>query len=252
MRNEFETTSGTTAAPGRLALALIVAPAFALLSGLAAAERQGDVPDTAQGAEERAGDAGRQRVERFLTGSERLKGEFRQTLIGPDGRVVERAAGELAIAKPGRFRWHYTTPGAEQLVVADGERLWLYDVELEQVTVKSQGEGISGSPAALLGGDERALEAFVYEGSYRADGLDWVQFTPRDTQTDFTALRLGFEGERLAVMELRDALEQITRIEFTALERNPELAATTFEFAPPAGVDVIGALELAPAGESGL
>ncbi|MEJ2602204.1 MAG: outer membrane lipoprotein chaperone LolA [Gammaproteobacteria bacterium] len=179
----------------------------------------------------------------FFAGIESIRGEFRQLVFDPRGGEVESAEGELAIARPGRFRWHYTAP-YEQLIVADGERLWLYDVDLEQVTVREQTGSLSQSPAMLLGGDTTALDAFRYLGSYSADGYDWMRLEPVAPESDFRYVSLAFSGGDLESMELADALGQVTRIEFSDLVLNAAPDESLFRFEPPAGVDVIGATEV--------
>ncbi len=175
----------------------------------------------------------------FFAGIDSIRGEFRQVVFDPRGGEVETAQGELAIAKPGRFRWHYTAP-YEQLIVADGRRLWLYDVDLEQVTVREQTGSLSQSPAMLLGGDATALDAFRYLGTYSSDGRDWLRLEPIAADSDFRYVSLAFSGGDLESMELADALGQVTRIEFSDLVLNEQLDESLFRFEPPAGVDVIG------------
>jgi len=175
----------------------------------------------------------------FFADIDTIRGEFLQVMFDARGRAVERSQGEFAILKPGRFRWHYTDP-YEQLIVADGENIWLYDVDFEQVTVREQTDSLSHSPAMLLGGDANALDAFRYLGSYSRGGRDWLRLEPASAESDFRAVDLSFAGGELELMELTDALGQITRIEFTELVLNESLDDALFTFTPPAGVDVIG------------
>ncbi len=175
----------------------------------------------------------------FFADIDTIRGGFRQVLFDSRGEAVERSAGEFAILKPGRFRWEYTEP-YEQLIVADGENIWLYDADFEQVTVREQTNSLSQSPAMLLGGDAGALEAFRYLGSYTRDGRDWLRLEPVAPESDFRAVSLSFTGGELEMMELTDALGQVTRIEFTELVTNDSLDAALFTFEPPPGVDVIG------------
>lgn len=181
-------------------------------------------------------------LRQFFADIDTIRGEFRQVLFDTRGEAVERSAGEFAILKPGRFRWEYTEP-YEQLIVADGENIWLYDADFEQVTVREQTDSLSQSPAMLLGGDARALEAFRYLGSYSRDGRDWLRLEPVAPESDFRAVSLSFAGGELEMMELADALGQVTRIEFTELVTNEPLDAALFTFEPPPGVDVIGVQE---------
>jgi outer membrane lipoprotein carrier protein len=129
----------------------------------------------------------------------------------------------------------------EQLVVTDGRRLWMYDVELAQVTVAPLDDAAGASPAMLLSGDEAVREGFDVIQEFAWDGLEWVSLEPRLRGAEFTLVLVGFRGERLERLELVDCLDQVTRIEFANEEINPELDEDLFEFEPPAGVDVLGA-----------
>jgi len=247
----------------RIRVALTTALAAALLAALPAAAplqaQSGDADPAAAPADQavqidQADPGGAERAElrdetrapaqlrRFFADIDTIRGEFRQVLFDTRGEAVERSAGEFAILKPGRFRWEYTEP-YEQLIVADGENIWLYDADFEQVTVREQTGSLSQSPAMLLGGDAGALEAFRYLGSYSRDGRDWLRLEPLAPESDFRAVSLSFAGGRLEMMELTDALGQVTRIEFTELVTNESLDAALFTFEPPPGVDVIGVQE---------
>jgi outer membrane lipoprotein carrier protein len=180
-----------------------------------------------------------ERVDRYLSRLATLRAGFEQEVLDATGAVREEASGTLAIAKPGRFRWDYHKP-SEQLLVSDGRTLWLFDAELEQVTVRKADQAVSATPAALLSGQGRASESFDVADGGRAEGLEWALLTPRLGDTDFRAVRLGFRNGGLERMELVDRLGQTTRIRFTDVEINPTLADGLFDFKPPPGVDVIG------------
>ncbi len=149
------------------------------------------------------------------------------------------AAGTLAIEKPGRFRWDYQSP-SPQLLVSDGRTIWLYDEELEQVTVRRAGDTLTATPASLLSGRDKASERFEAVAGVPRDGLEWVILTPRLEDTDFREVRLGFRGDALVRMELEDRLGQTTRIAFSDLQQNVALPPGLFTFEPPPGVDVVG------------
>jgi len=183
------------------------------------------------------------RVTRYLAELSSLRAEFHQSVADARGRVIERAEGIMAIARPGRFRWDYRTP--EQLIVCDGETVWLYDIELEQVTVKAAGDALAGTPAMLLAGQGSVLQEFSITDAGLDSGLAWSLLTPRRTDTDFREVRLGFDGRELRRMTLFDRLGQKTELEFTRIEHNPTLDHSLFSFEPPPGVDVVGR---APAG----
>jgi outer membrane lipoprotein carrier protein len=180
------------------------------------------------------------RVEAYLGSLKTLSADFSQVVRDRDGRIVDRASGTLSLSRPNRFRWDYTKPYL-QTIVADGERLWLYDSELEQVTVRALEAGLGSTPAMLLSGAGRIADAFESLGSERAGEWTWYRLRPKQSGSDFESVGLAFgtQGE-LAAMELRDKLGQTTVIEFGRLRRNPALDATLFRFDPPPGADVIG------------
>ncbi len=179
-----------------------------------------------------------QRLERALASLDSVRAEFTQDLLSADGATTEHALGTLYLKKPGRFRWDYTSP--RQLIVCDGERLWLYDAELEQATVRQVKQSLSQTPAMLLSGQSQVRDGFsIADGGSRAR-LDWFVLTPKAGDTDFREIRLGFAGADLRRLEFTDKLNQRTLIELRHLERNAKLADSLFSFTPPPGVDVIG------------
>lgn len=184
-------------------------------------------------------EVGRKRVETFLSGLQGLQAQFHQVLTDRTGRAIDEASGVLAIRRPNRFRWDYREP-YEQLIVADGSRVWLYDSDLEQVTVRKLDDTLSATPAMLLSGEGKLEENFTVT-SFENDGaVQWVQMEPKRSDTDFKTVRLGFDGTTLRFMQLSDKLGQTTRLEFTQVERNPLLDPSRFTFTVPPGADVIG------------
>lgn len=182
---------------------------------------------------------GRERLDAFLEGLRSLEGQFRQVLLDEHGQAVDESTGTVYLQRPGRFRWDYTEP-FPQLIVADGERVWLYDPGLEQVTVRAQSQALGSTPAALLTSKQPVDQNFeITELNGSADGNAWLALEPRDAAGNFERIRIGFDAQGLHAMELSDSFGQTTRIEFSALRRNPELDAGLFRFTPPAGVDVI-------------
>ena len=178
-------------------------------------------------------------LHQFLNGTRTLKAEFSQIVINKSGRKPQQSSGSVAIARPGKLRWDIQKP-YPQLVVGDGEKIWIYDPELKQVTVRKAGQAISSSPAALLAGSNELEKDFVLEEAGEAEGMNWVEATPRAGDSGFEKVRLGFAGKDLKAMELHDSFGQRTLIRFSGLERNITLPPATFRFAPPAGVDVVG------------
>ena len=126
------------------------------------------------------------------------------------------------------------------MVVADGENLWIYDVELAQATVSPLDEPVAATPAMLLSGDQAVREGFDILESFRADEIEWVRLAPKLEGTDFRAVLIGFRGGSLASLELVDGLDQVTEIQFSSVEVNPPIADDVFDFEPPDDVDVIG------------
>lgn len=194
----------------------------------------------AQAADSAADRAAGERAERYLERFETLRADFVQQLFDKGGTLRDESRGTVALSKPGRFRWDYRQP-AQQVLVCDGRSVWLYDAELEQVTVRQVGESLSHTPAMLLAGKGRTSDAFDARDGGQAGGLQWVLLTPRRDDAEFSSVRLGFRGRELERLDLEDGLGQTTRITFSRVERNPALPPALFTFVPPPGVDVVGA-----------
>ena len=165
------------------------------------------------------------------------RASFTQTVTSPDGAKKKSSSGSFEFSRPKRFRFAYLRP-YEQLIVADGEKVWLHDLDLNQVTVRPFDQALGATPAALLAGasieGDFELKALPDEG-----GLQWVQALPRATDGAFKSVRVGFRGATLAAVEIVDAFGQRSRLDFSAFESNPRLAPERFRFTPPAGADVI-------------
>lgn len=176
----------------------------------------------------------------FSRGLKGLDGRFEQTLYDLDGRLKETSSGRVALSAPRLFRWEYTKP-YEQLIVADGQKVWVYDPDLEQVTVRPQGPEEQNSPLAALVDPARLERDFNVREGGEDEGLAWLLLSPRDAaQASFSSARLGFDGAALVRMEVVDTLGQRTRFAFSGWTRNPGFDRGTFRFVPPAGVDVVG------------
>ncbi|MDJ0928626.1 MAG: outer membrane lipoprotein chaperone LolA [Gammaproteobacteria bacterium] len=183
------------------------------------------------------------RVRAYLENVQTLRAEFTQDVIDRDFEIIESATGQLALSRPGRFRWDYLQP-FERVIVADGERLWLYEADLDQVTVRPMDAGLGATPAALLTGGVDILEGFEHLGSETIDDRLWVTLGPRSDTADFASIRLGFDDQELTELVLSDRLGQTTRVRFAAIERDPELAPDLFSFTVPPNADVIGEEDL--------
>ncbi|MDQ3774413.1 MAG: outer membrane lipoprotein chaperone LolA [Pseudomonadota bacterium] len=184
-------------------------------------------------------------LDEFLKGFVSLKARFEQVLLDEQGVERERSQGTFYLSRPGRFRWDYESP-YQQSIVADGQRVYVYDQDLEQVTVKPLQKALGSTPALLLDGEVNIEERFVVSRGAPAEGLVWLELGPRDARAaresgGYAQIRLGFAGPRLKRMDLRDNLNQTTRIEFKNAERNPSLDPSLFTFTPPEGVDVLDA-----------
>lgn len=175
----------------------------------------------------------------FLKSTRTLKADFAQTVVARSGRKPQQSAGTVAISRPGKLRWEILKP-YPQLVVGDGERIWIHDPELQQVTVRKAGQALGASPAALLAGSNELEKNFALADAGEADGLAWVEATPKSGDSGFEKVRMGFASGELRAMELFDSFGQTTQIRFSRIERNPALPPTTFSFRTPPGTDVVG------------
>lgn len=182
---------------------------------------------------------GVERLNAFIAGARTAEADFTQTVTDKNGRVTQQASGTMAFARPGKFRWDYQTPYA-QLIVGDGTKLWLYDADLDQVTVKPLGEVIAGTPAALLAGDDAIEKYFNLRNVETRGGLEWLEATPKNRDTTFERIRMGFKGDMLVEMELLDFFGQRTTLKLARFARNPAIPPARFSFTPPKGADVIG------------
>jgi len=164
---------------------------------------------------------------------------FTQVVTSPDGAKKKTSSGSFEFARPNRFRFAYAKP-YEQLVVGDGEKVWLYDVDLQQVTVRPMDQALGATPAALLAGANLEKD-FELKAQPSAQGIDWVQATPRSRSESigFQSLRVGFKGKALAAIELVDSFGQRSQLTFSDVATNVAPAADTFRFTPPKGVDVL-------------
>ncbi len=182
-------------------------------------------------------------LQRRLDALQSMQADFQQVMFNAEQEVTRSSSGRFSLLRPGRFRWDYEEP-FEQSIVADGKQLWIYDADLEQVTVRQMDTGLGSTPAMLLSGAADVGEAYSVASRFNADGIEWLELEPRAADSDFGRVRLGFENEQLAVMDLIDSLGQTTRIVFSAVRQNPELAESQFQFAVPEGADVIRADDL--------
>lgn len=179
----------------------------------------------------------------FLNQLESYQADFRQTLANEQGEVLETSTGKVYMQNPGRYRWEYEQPYV-QLLITDSATLWIYDQDLEQVTVKNVAGAIDNTPAAIISGQQNLTEHFVMINMGVIEGFDWVELTPRDIENQYRSIRLGFDKNNLIMMILNDNLGQITRIDFLNPVRNKRFGGPLFTFEIPEGVDVIDERQL--------
>ncbi|MFO7189148.1 MAG: outer membrane lipoprotein chaperone LolA [Pseudomonadota bacterium] len=185
---------------------------------------------------------GIERLNQFVNQTRTAQGAFEQRIYDAGGRMIQESSGTLAFARPGKFRWTYEKPYA-QLIVGDGARVWIYDEDLAQVTVRKLDQALGSTPAALLAGSNEAMNAFQLQDEGVRDGLEWVLAVPRQQEHKFERIRMGFGKQGLEAMELRDSFGQTTLLRFKRMQRNPQLDPGLFKFTPPADADVIGTIE---------
>jgi outer membrane lipoprotein carrier protein len=186
-----------------------------------------------------ASGSARARLDAFATGLHSLTGHFSQTLTDINGHASKNSSGTLALQAPRQFRWDTLAP-YQQTIVADGSRVWMYDPELEQVTVRVQSTEEAHSPLTVLTDLKQMDKDFKVVEQGEHDGLLWLRLssTAKDPQFDYADL--GFDANGLARMTFRDQLGSTTDIRFSAWQRNAPVPPATFNFVPPKGADVIG------------
>jgi len=182
---------------------------------------------------------GSSQLKTFVEGTSSARASFTQTVVSKSGRKPQNSMGSFMFSRPGKFRWNYEKPYA-QLIVGDGEKLWVYDKELKQVSVRKLGQSLGSSPAALLAGDNALEKNFALKDDGESDGLEWVEATPRSSDSTFELVRIGLKDNLPRVMQVRDNFGQTTTLQFGQFERNVHLPTSLFRFVPPKGADVVG------------
>ena len=166
------------------------------------------------------------------------RSRFAQMVLDKNLKPLQQSTGNMQFARPGKFRWEYDKP-YQQTIVGDGTRVWIYDKDLNQVTVRRLDVALGSTPAALLAGSSDIDKSYALTATGNQDGLDWIEAVPRARDNTFEKVRLGFSKSGLEAMELRDQFGHVTVIKFSAIERNAKIAPETFRFTPPKGADVI-------------
>jgi len=176
----------------------------------------------------------------FVASTKTARGEFSQRLVKNEGgsaRVSSQSTGTFEFSRPGKFIWIYKKPYEHQLQ-ADGEKLYIYDKDLNQVTVRKLGNALGSSPAAILFGSNDLEQNFTLKEAGERDGIEWLQATPKAKDTTFDQIGIGLRGGVPVAMELRDSFGQVSLLSFTKFEKNPALPDSQFRFVPPKGADV--------------
>jgi len=188
---------------------------------------------------------GLESLEAFVKNARSGRAEFTQTVTSPprEGQTIREkvSTGTFEFQRPGKFRFDYKKPFVQN-IVADGETLWLFDADLNQVTQRKQAQALGSTPAALIASapDLKALQAdFALESAPERDGLQWVKATPKSKDGQLQSVQIGFQGDSLAALEILDSFGQKSVLKFGKVEVNPSLPASTFQFKPPPGADVV-------------
>jgi outer membrane lipoprotein carrier protein len=180
-------------------------------------------------------------LQSFVSGVKSAKGEFTQRQVKGQGdslKITGTSSGSFVFARPGKFTWRYAKP-YEQLLQADGQTLYIYDKDLNQVTERKLDGALGSSPAAILFGSNDFEKNFTVKNGPTRDGVEWLELTPKSKDTQFERIGIGFKGGNLEAMELRDAFGNTTLLTFSAMQKNPPLPADAFRFTVPKGADVM-------------
>jgi outer membrane lipoprotein carrier protein len=183
--------------------------------------------------------SGIDRLHGFMNDIKTARAVFTQVVLDKNGKRLQEASGTLALARPGRFRWSYEKP-YKQLIVGDGIKVWVYDDDLNQVTVRKLDSALGSTPAALLAGSNEIERAFTLVAQPPSEGLEWVEATPKTGESTFASVRMGFAANALARMQLYDHFGQTTVITLSKFERNASVSPELFKFVAPKGADMIG------------
>ena len=185
-----------------------------------------------------AGAASLERFQSYVRTTQAARGEFTQKVFDKSGKQVQDSRGSFAFLRPGRFRWTYVKP--QQVIVGDGERVWIHDADLNQVTVRKVARVLGATPAALLAGASDIANSFDLKEAGTKEGLEWLEAKPREKEAGFELVRLGLSTGGVEAMELVDHFGQTTVLRFSGVVRNPQIDPATFRFTPPKGADVLG------------
>lgn len=184
-----------------------------------------------------------EQFKQFVSATRTARGEFSQRLVKADSdsgamRMSNASSGSFIFARPGKFIWTYLKP-YEQLLQADGDKLYIYDKDLNQVTIRPLGNAIGSSPAAILFGSNDLEKNFTLSEAGTRDGMEWLQAIPKTKDTNFEKIGIGLKDGMPVAMELRDSFGQVSLLSLTRIEKNPSLSPAQFRFVIPKGADVL-------------
>lgn len=177
------------------------------------------------------------KLQSLLNDNKQMYGSFTQVIVSENGTKTESAMGDFWIKSPGKFRWDYTTPYVQN-IVSDGLKVWFYDEDLEQVTIKTLSQSVGNSPLAIFDGSIPVQDVFTVENLEPEDNIFWVKLTPKGEITSFESIDMGFSGGVLARMNMHDQFGQTTRLLFSDVVKNTSIDNSIFTFEAPESVDV--------------
>jgi len=178
-------------------------------------------------------------IQSFFANTQTMQADFEQKVTNKSGDVVQQVKGRMQLKRPNMFRWDYHQP-YEQQIISDGHEVFLYDVDLEQVTVRALDKALGATPAALLAGGTSVADNFILKNAVRKDDLDWVLVLPKHKDGSYNRILLGFRQGELKKMEFYDNFSHVTHIKFANVKQNPAIPDENFLFLPPESVDVVG------------
>jgi len=180
-----------------------------------------------------------ERFQSFVRSTQSAKADFEQKVYDRNQKLVQESKGSFSFVRPGKFRWAFSKPYA-QLIVGDGEKVWVHDEDLNQVTVRKLTHALGATPAALISGSADVEQSFVFSDAGEKEGLQWLDAKPKEKDAGFERIRMGFGASGIDAMELVDQFGQTTKLRFTNVQKNPKLDPGTFRFTPPKGADLLG------------
>lgn len=177
-------------------------------------------------------------LKNFLNNFNSLESNFVQSLINENDEVLEKSEGVLRLQQPGKFNWSYESPYTQK-IISNGDVIWIFDEDLDQLTIRNIGDALDETPAGIILGNNNISEHFIQVNMGSIEGHDWIELTPKNIEAQYSNIRIGFNKAQLGMMIIQDSLGQTTRIDFVNVKKNTDLSSSDFEFKIPEGVDVI-------------